>query len=520
MTRTPKPIPKRQNQRKIWTLVAITATGLFCLQALLAIPRLSATIDEPVHLSSGYSYLETRDFRMNPEHPPLVKLIAALPLLGLRPKIDTSSQDWTAAAEYPFGANFLYSSDADRLLFWGRLPMIALAAVGCWVTFLWARDLYGAAAGAFGAALYSFCPNLLAHGMLITTDVPLGTFTVLTLYLFWRQIAKPSWRRNVLTGLALGAAMASKYSGALLPILIVTLVVVRAFLQKDVKRAAIEGIQNLGIMAAACLFVIETAYLVSASPSLYFRNIALVNANHSAGYESYMLGQLKPNGWWYYFLVAFVAKATLPMLVFLAIAAFTAVKRLTNPWGEIILLAGIGTFFIATSIGADNIGVRYLLPIFPLLYIWGSRIVPAFWKNALGRSVLFVLLGWQVWAAISSFPEYIPYFNETVGGPKRGPDILDDSNVDWGESLKEAAAYVRAKQIDKVILCPFWQFDNPAYYGLNSTIRAPKQLVFKNPESGTYIISGHSIAWMKAVDAAWRNYQPIDRIGGMWVYRF
>jgi hypothetical protein len=264
---------------------------------------------------------------------------------------------------------------------------------------------------------------------------------------------------------------------------------------------------------------------------IYFRNIALVNANHAAGYESYLLGQLKPNGWWYYFLVAFVSKATLPMLICLAIATFRA---LTNNrasqvvgeaydharWGEIIVLAGIGVFFIATSAGADNIGLRYLLPIFPLLYIWSSRIVPAFWKNNLGRGVLVVLLGWQVWAAISSFPEYIPYFNEVAGGPTRGPDILDDSNVDWGESLKAAAAYVRAKQIDKVILCPFWQFDNPAYYGLNSAVRAPRQLVFKTPEAGTYIISSHSIAWMKAVDSAWRGYQPIDRIGGMWVYRF
>ena len=121
---------------------------------------------------------------------------------------------------------------------------------------------------------------------------------------------------------------------------------------------------------------------------------------------------------------------------------------------------------------------------------------------------------------MGNYPNYITYFNELAGGSERGPDILDDSNVDWGQSLKEVARYVKTKQITNVVLCPFSAFENPAYYGLTSTVRAPKQLVFKTPTAGTYIISAHNVAWMKAVDAAWRSYQPIDRIGGMWVYRF
>jgi hypothetical protein len=195
---------------------SIAAGGLivaFCLQALLALPKLSATSDEPLHLASGYSYWQTRDFRMEPETPPTAKLIAALPLLFLHPRLDTSGDDWAkgTAAQSLFGFRFLYDNHADRLLYWSRIPMIMLAALGAVITFLWARDLFGPPAGVFAAGLYAFSPNLLAHGMLVTSDVPVATFTLLTLYLFWRRGDQPSWSGDLATGLALGAAMTTKF---------------------------------------------------------------------------------------------------------------------------------------------------------------------------------------------------------------------------------------------------------------------------------------------------------------------
>src|SRR5438132_6731724 len=112
---------------RILNIAATILIGIFCLQGLLAIPRLSATSDEPLHLAAGYSYWTTRDFRLNPEHPPLAKLIAALPLLALRPRFDTSAPAWATADQIGSAFKFLYGNDADRLLFWSRLAMIALA---------------------------------------------------------------------------------------------------------------------------------------------------------------------------------------------------------------------------------------------------------------------------------------------------------------------------------------------------------------------------------------------------------
>ncbi len=506
------------------SIAAICLILIFCLQAVLALPRLSATSDEAVHLASGYSYWQTRDFRMNPEHPPLAKLIAALPLLVIRPKLDTSTDVWKTSSQYEFGTDFLYRNNADRLLFWGRIAMVGLAALGAITTFLWSRELFGPVAALFAVGLYAFSPNLLAHGMLITTDVPVTVFSLLTLYLFWRQRERPDGRSSLAAGLALGLAMTSKYSGGLLPLLIAGLSCLRAFRQSNRKQAVLAEIRSLMIMAAASLFVIEAAYLFAVSPMMYFRNAALVNTNHSPAYQYYLLGQLKQGGWWYYFLVAFMFKATLATLILILLATARAFAGLVHRWGEIILLTSIAFYVAIISAGANDLGIRYLLPIFPLIFIWVSRIVPDYWTNRLGRALLIVLFGWQMWAALSTFPNYIPFFNELAGGAGRGPDILDDSNVDWGQALKQAAAYVKEKGPDNVAVCSFSPFDNPPYYGLPPNLLAPQmaaRLLFKTPIAGTYIISGHYVARMKAVDPAWRSYQPVDRIGeSLWVYRF
>src|SRR3989442_4233893 len=446
---------------RVLNIAAIALIGIFCLQALLAIRRLSATSDEPIHLAAGYSYLQTRDFRMNPEHPPLAKLLAALPLLAIHPRFDTSQQNWKDAVQVPFAFEFLYGNDADRLLFWSRTVMVLIAALGAAATFLWARDLFGAPAGVFAVALYAFCPNLLAHGMLVTTDVPLAAFTVLTLYLFWKRGKHPAWRSDLVTGLTLGPAMVSKFSGGVLPIILWGFCLAR------------KQIKSLFIMAGASLFVIEAAYLFSVSPLLYFRNIGFVNANHLKDYPFYLLGEIKQGGWWYYFLAAFAFKATPPTLILIVLTTVEATRGFIDRWGEMILLASVGAYLIVISAAADQVGVRYILPVFPLVFIWVSRIVPYFRTARSGTIVLVVLIAWQAWSAIAAFPNYIPYFNELAGGAANGPPFLADSNIDWGQGFKQAPEYARKPNVPKPTICSFDPFDGPGpeYYGLPRNLR-------------------------------------------------
>jgi 4-amino-4-deoxy-L-arabinose transferase-like glycosyltransferase len=403
---------------------------------------------------------------------------------------------------------FIYSNDADRMLFWARLPMILLATVGAIVTFLWARELFGAAAGVVAAGLYCFSPNLLAHGMLVTTDVPLAAFTVLALYLFWK-------RRDVPAGLALGAAMATKFSGAFLPLLVAALCIAH-----DHRSA----LRRLLIMGCACLMMIEISYLFAESPLTYFRNAMFVNANHLQGYPFYLLGRMKSHGFWYYFLVALGVKATIPTLLFTLLAAIHITAGWMNRGGEVILLAGIGFYATLISIAADQLGIRYLLPIFPLIFIWTSRVVPFLASRTAGAAVIAVLMLWQAQASIRAFPNYIPYFNELAGGSANGASWLDDSNIDWGQGWKQAAEYVRSHHLENVRACPFSPLERPDYYGLPPSVSWPDavhHLAATPPAPGVYIISAHRVVRMRAMNAEWNRYKPVDRIGeSLWVYVF
>lgn len=489
----------------------------FCLQAFLAIPKLSATSDEPIHIASGYSYWKTRDFRMEPDTPPTAKLLAAIPLLFLHAKLDTSGPIWAngAAAQSLFGYVFLYDNDADRVLFWSRIPIVLLGALGIVFSFLWARDLFGPAAGIAAAALFAFCPNLLAHGTVVTSDVPVSTFIVMTLYLFWKRCERPSLTADIATGLAIGLAMSTKFSAGILPIIVAILLFTRE---------RWSAFKSLAIMGLCSIFVIEASYLFAVSPLFYFHSVGGVNQYEIKNYPVYLFGELKPGGYWYYFLAAFAVKATAPLLILIALSVLRTFEGFVNRWGEIILLVSLGFVLATTSAVAGQIGIRYLLPIFPLFFVWVSRVVPNLLALRGGKVIVAGLLAWAAFSCVRVFPNYIPYINELAGGPSKGSQLLDDSNIDWGQGLKMAADYVKTRHLDHVTLYSFSPLDNPGYYGLPKNLQPPEvraQLIGKRPAPGVYIISSHKVLRMAGADPAWKKYQPIDRIGeSLWVYSF
>lgn len=274
------------------------AAGLLLVFAALAswcALRQSATWDETAHLSAGYSYLRWGDYRLNPEHPPLLKMLAALPLLPLRPwpeavagETDSPSllaarNTWARAlsdpnAEWVFGHHFLYGmkdetlrrhgatrshqappeasyapedfhNDAGRMLFLARLPMIALAVLLGLLIWLWARELHGPAGAALALALFCFDPNAIAHAGLVTTDMGASLFVFGSVYFFWRGLRAPSRANAAAMACCVAAAFASKFSAVLLIPILGTL----AALQWR------SGGRERGLAAAAALAVSFTA---------------------------------------------------------------------------------------------------------------------------------------------------------------------------------------------------------------------------------------------------------------------
>jgi hypothetical protein len=513
-------------KRFVYGLSAAALLLTFWLQMFLALPKLSATTDEVAHLPAGYTYWATRDFRMNPEHPPLAKLIAGLPLLALKPRLDLTWPEWQAAQEYNFGYGFLYTNNADRLLYWGRLPMTLLATIGGLIVFLWARDMFGREAGLFALALYAFSPNLLAHGMLVTTDVPVAVFMLLTLYLLWRQSQQPSLMRSVGIGLAVGAAMASKFSGGILPLIVIASSAANIATGSDKHRQTIAEARNLVVAGLSSLIAIEAAYLFTLGPWTYLSNMGLVNANHNPNHFFYLFGTFSKTGWWYYFPVALGMKATIPLLLTTVLACVHLIwRRFIDVRGELLIIGPIVCYALAIMVGADDIGVRYLLPIFPLLFVWGSRVVVELKSKSVGLVLIFILAGWQAREAIGAFPNYIPYFNEIAGGAQRGLYYLDDSNVDWGQSMKQAAEYVHSHHLSNVELLPFSPFDSPRFYGIERPRREDldtyRMMISDQHHPGVYIVSAHHLTRMMHIRPEWDPQHAVDRIGdSLWVFQF
>lgn len=194
------------------------------------------TFDEIAHIPAGYSYLTQRDMRLNPEHPPLLKDWAALPLLALDLKFPADNPGWKdeVNGQWTFGYGFLYFSgnDPDLIRHVARVPMMALTVGLGWLIFSFARKRYGDAAGLIALALFALSPNFIAHGRYVTTDVGASLGFLFGVIAFARFLEEPTSRKRLaLAGLAFGLAQLLKFSLFLLVPLFGFLAVLYVFLE-------------------------------------------------------------------------------------------------------------------------------------------------------------------------------------------------------------------------------------------------------------------------------------------------
>ena len=518
-------------------LLVVLLAGSFLLPAVLMRGK-SATFDEVAHLPAGYSYLTTGVFKINPQHPPLIKEICALPLLFMDLKMPVDRETLRRSRpgltyQWGFGRKFLYSQDADRILFWGRIPAVVLSLGLAILTALWARKLWGTGGGLLAAALYLIDPTLTAHAQLVTTDVGLACFATLFLFVLRGYVERPTRARLVVSGLTLGLALAAKFSAVLLiPIALFLLLLASrreaAAAQADPatgggnrrmrsgkgRRPGREPAQpgesgsgtvrppgslaGFAIMLAIAAVVIWALYFFSSDPLVYLKAFATVNKDHDPGYFPYLLGEMKPGGWVSYLLIAYLVKTPLPSLVLLAAAVVAFFRGRRAPSLDEAFLAVPGlAFFIGYSLTADNLGVRYLIPCFPFFMIFTARLAPAVGAAKLwAKGAVAALLIWAAMEFAVIWPDHLSYFNQVTGIPPRGSRWLDDSNLDWGQGLIQLRDYLREHPVADYRFCYFGSGD-PAYYGIRGSDITVKGLL-PPPPPGTYILSAHCVARARA----------------------
>ena len=261
---------------------ATLAAGLFfvlgfIIQGVFFIRANAPTYDEAMHIAAGYSYLATRDFRLEPQNPPLVKELLALPLFLVHHlPFNPDPKLWRDGVDFYIGQDFLYRSalPADQMLLLSRglnlfLGTLLVALVGWWAYRLW-----GNYATLLAIAPACFEPNLVAHSSLVTTDTGATLFIFLTVYLLWEYIRIPRWWLLSATGIAAGMALVSKFSTVLLFPIIGLLVTVYLFI--DRAESALLPLRRPSnpkrrkVFEAIVLLVVIFLFAVATIPIFYF----------------------------------------------------------------------------------------------------------------------------------------------------------------------------------------------------------------------------------------------------------
>ena len=471
---------------------ALALLAALFLQGLIFIGESSQTSDEAAHIAAGYSYLKTADFRLNPEHPPLIKEWAALPLLFFDLQFPWGPL-WNQAEEWNIGRIFVHENRVpnDTILLFGRLPILLLSLVLGWFLFRWGRTLFGARGALLALSLYVFDPNVVAHSSLVTTDLGVTLFMFLAVYALWAWSERPSPGLLLACGLMVGGAFASKFTSFwLLPILVALLTALfagRAPLplrpwsrQVDAPAAPLARRAAGLVLWASCVallaFLVVALTYAGAGIGSYLVGLARGLRHSGVGHNAYLMGKYSEDGWWYYFLYAYLIKTPLGTLLIVAASLLSlALWRRIRLKDELFLWIPIALVVLITCLWKVNIGLRHLLPIYPFLYLAAGRLVTPLragssgagrrWRAPLAAGFVVACLGWNVIEAARIAPYHLAYFNELVGGPANGHLHLLDSNLDWGQSSKALRRYVEAENLP-LIYCAYSGNADPWYYGV------------------------------------------------------
>jgi len=496
------------------SLLAALLLILFAAQTALGSPANSAAFDEEYHLAAGYAYLRTGDPRLATEHPPLVNLWNALPLVFLTPKLPLDHPAWHNSMPDDFGDAFLWQANLDqavRIVLLGRLPIMALGMLLGTVVFCWTRSLFGANAALLALALFALDPNLIAHSRLSTTDLGLAATMTIAMWRLWVWLEKPTQWNLILAGVTAGAAITTKFSGLMLGPMFILATLIHPTLQK---RAVLRRLLRLIVIGLIALMVIWVVYGFEIRDSLpaatYWRGLIKMYAEYSQGYPTFLSGQVSRTGWWYYFPVAFALKTPLPTLILLIIGVAAGFTQRTWKRASAALIPP-GLSMLAALFSPLAIGYRHILPILPFVLIIAGN--AANLKSPVSNGVLhvtysllrpisFLLLAWSTIGTISIFPHHLSYFNELAGGASNGYKILVDSNLDWGQDLPALKTWMDTHGIDRVNLSYFGTA-LPGAYGVRywplpgflHFISHPDIDSFNpyTPEPGWYAISATSL---------------------------
>lgn len=442
--------PSAPRVRAITVLGVCVALGMGCFvtTGLWLAGRQSAAYDEVADVGSGYALLRGQ-WRLDPEHLPLSKLLAALALPDALDGHALPANDASPTTRWVFGNELLHRSEVPPLvsLRAARAPMIWLNALLIPLIACFTYRVGGLLSAVVAVMLASLEPLWLAHATVVGSDALAGLWLYATAALaFWyvRDEGRGSHWIAVALGCSAALCVATKYYGP--PALACVWLAAGIDAQRLGKlRALAPSLVTCG--AAAAVVGMSVAWGWPPNPSRYLYGLSQLGVTHVQNYDYYAFG------WFFhdsplYLSGALSVKVSIAVLalasVWLARALVPAVRRVEAP-SALLWLPALGHLLVMSWL-APPMGARYGVPLLPFAFTLAGLAAGWLWRLPRARWLVPALMCVQLGSfgvAVRSSP--LSFFNGLGCYTGQIPPCLDDSNVDWGHALPALDALVNER---------------------------------------------------------------------------
>jgi hypothetical protein len=537
---------------KRWRLLVYGLLWVLFAQVTFAARHTSITLDEPLHIASGYACLVTGDYRLVEEHPPLLKMLQAVPLLLIQPRLPDprDAAGWNSGDLIAVAQSVVVPyRPIEPLVFASRVPTMLVSLLLATLVYRWAADVFGERAGLLALALYTFDPNMLAHAGVAATDLGAACALFAAMYAFWRWVRQangPSWRRCLAAGVVFGLSLGVKTTVLVLFPIFGGFILLARPRKQSLKPYLLQALAggSIAFLILWALYRFEvgavTGLPVRIPAPSHLVPMFKLREHMRDGHSAFLMGENYHQGVWYYFPIAFMLKTpplTLALLVWTAIGM--VVRRVpTSGWRTEAAVLTLPLVYFGISLTSGiNIGYRHLLPVLPFFFVWVSRLALSVFRTMHRVSYVSLYALRFTWGALLSgyvivtlaiYPWYLAYFNLFAGGPDGGYRYLVDSNLDWGQTWKALRQYLEEQGITDYGLSQY-TINDPQAYGLNYIPLppwpdAPPVLLRRfDPAPGVYAISTTTLQGVVVADSEmfdyFRKIEPVARVGhAMFVY--
>ncbi|MEI7690378.1 MAG: glycosyltransferase family 39 protein [bacterium] len=437
-------------KRNLSKIIVIGLLVVMFVLMFFSVRNDSPIVDEIAHIPSGFSYVTTGDYRLNPEHPPLIKDLSAIPLVLWGAKFPYDywrSNSPVVNNQWEIGWDFIYrfGNDPNTLILLAKIPIMLLSLLFGYFVYRWATELFGKKAGIFALILYVFNTNIIAHSRFVTTDLGISFALFLAMYLLYKYIKYPTKIHLLFAGLGFGLTLVTKFSAAILaPTFVIVFILMlvrkgdgeeRSFLaeinDKKIGKRFLSGLVSfliiglIGIFTMWLFYIPHTINMPSAVQqkliyeslpgdnglakqaknvllplsdhaltkplAQWFLGFFMVTGHVEGGHDAFLLGKVSNHGWWYYYPVTFALKTPIPIFAFFLLVIIFWKRLNRKDWFTEAYLWIIPVVLMIMGMqGKINLGIRYMLPVYAFIFIFLARLAGLVDYKALRKKITFL----------------------------------------------------------------------------------------------------------------------------------